>query len=363
LEVMKKFCSKCGNHLELSQRFCSQCGAVNPFFVSTFSFLSDQSDELERLRLEKERIDKELAEKEEKQAEFRKQEQLRREAEETERMKIEDQEKERLAKEQQERDRVEQALKQELLKVKEETELYKRETTDWVKEVRQGLQQIEQDNKQLKEDVANLSKAGKVVSENANTTIERSPKTKGFMISLLVILFGLTSVLAFLYFTTRYDSTSVETSVAKQQVMQKPVENAQSVATDTVAATDTARLLVDTLARKAKTAITPSPKTEMKVMVSETAPPQPKENFMLDEARIRKDLIGKRISGCDIIIGNASEIQQVNNLVLIEKLGSGNLRYRFTAIIAQGKDTYTASPYIYYNAAGAFVKLDGTNCE
>jgi hypothetical protein len=363
---MKKFCSTCGNHLELSQRFCSQCGAVNPFFVSTFSFLSDQSEDLERLRLEKERIDKELAEKEERQAEFRKQEQLRREAEEAERLKLENQEKERLAKEQQERERIDLALKQELLRVKEETELYRRTTSDWVQEVKQDLQQIGEDNKRLKEEVANLSKAGlsersRPYSESENTVTEKSPKTKGLMVSLFVVLLGLTSVLAFFYFTTRYDNTAIQTPVPqKQEVMLKPLD-AQPVSIDTIASTDTTRVAVDTASTAQKTNVASIPTAEIKTPSSE--PVKPKENFVLDEARVRKDLVGKRISGCDIIIGSASEIEQISGLVLVEKLSTGGQRYKFTAIIAQGKDNFTASPYIYYTSGGAFIKIDGTNCE
>jgi hypothetical protein len=351
---MKKFCSTCGNQLELSQRFCNQCGAVNPFFVSTFSFLSDQSDELERLRLEKERIDKELAEKEERQAEFRKQEQLRKEAEDAERMKLENQEKERLAKEQQERERIEQALKQELLKVKEETELYKKETHDWVNEVRQGLQQIGEDNKRLKEDVANLSRAGVTVSSTERVNTESSSKQKGFIVSLAVILLGLTSVLAFFYFTTRYDTTSQEPQPAKQQSAIQPLENSEEVidslpAVDTVAVTSAP---VETPA----SAITNAP-------ITKAAPAILTEPFVLEVSRVKRDLIGKKISGCDIIIGSASEIGSVSNLILVEKLGSGNLKYKLTMSIAQGEENFTATPYVYYTPDGGFIKVDGTNCE
>ena len=45
---MKKFCSSCGNQLELSKRTCSECGAANPFFIARFSLLEDQSGELEK---------------------------------------------------------------------------------------------------------------------------------------------------------------------------------------------------------------------------------------------------------------------------------------------------------------------------
>ena len=125
---MKKFCSTCGNQLELSQRFCSECGVVNPFFIPSFTLLADKTDTLEKLRLEKERIEKELAEHEAEQKEFEKQEQLKKEIEELEKQKQERAEKERLAREKAERERLEANLKKEILRVKEDTEQYKKET-------------------------------------------------------------------------------------------------------------------------------------------------------------------------------------------------------------------------------------------
>src|ERR1700761_5657828 len=34
---MKKFCSKCGNQLDLGKRACAVCQAFNPYFISGFS--------------------------------------------------------------------------------------------------------------------------------------------------------------------------------------------------------------------------------------------------------------------------------------------------------------------------------------
>lgn len=119
---MKKFCSSCGNQLELSQRFCGQCGTVNPFFVAAFTLLSDQSESLEKLRLEKERIDKELQEIEEAQKEFERQELLKKQAEEEERLRIERIAHEKIQREIAERERIEANLKREIERVKEETQ-------------------------------------------------------------------------------------------------------------------------------------------------------------------------------------------------------------------------------------------------
>lgn len=363
---MKKFCSTCGNQLELSQRFCIKCGAVNPFFVSAFTFLSDQSDELEKLRLEKERIDKELAEKEEKQAEFMKQEQLRREAEESEKLKVERLEKERVKREQLELEKMESNLKEELLRVKEETIQHQKETIDLVKEVREELIQIEEGNKRLKEEIAILSKAKFSEREQAtalpsvNTVAKKSSKEKGMIVSLLVVLLGLTSVLAFFYFTNRHDNQTIETPLVSQQEVLLQPANVTPDIMDTVAVKDSDAVNTDTVEIQTIKAapVVVEPKTE-----TEAAPPKPKVEFVLTEAKIVRDLIGKKISGCDIIIGSSAEIELVSNLTLVEKLPSGSLKYKFTAVIVQGSDTFTAVPYIYYTTGGAFIKIDGTNCE
>ncbi|MES2622662.1 MAG: zinc-ribbon domain-containing protein [Bacteroidota bacterium] len=360
---MKKFCSACGNQLELSQRFCIKCGAVNPFFVSAFTFLSDQSDDLEKLREEKERIDKELAEKEEKQAEFMKQEQLRREAEESEKLKLERLEKERVKKEQLELERMESNLKEELLRVKEETIQHQKETIDLVKGVREELIQMEAGNKRLKEEVANLSKdrfSDREYTEPAIAPKQKSKNEKGIIVSLLVILLGLTSVLTFFYFTNRQATSASELSSSSQQeVLLQSAETVPEVI-DTVVFNDSVAVKTDTVEIKPAraTPVIVEPKKE-----TVASPPTPKSEFVLTESKVTRDLIGKKISGCDIIIEGPSEIEVVSNLTLVEKMPSGSLKYKFTLVIVQGSDSFTAVPYIYYSAAGGFLKVDGTNCE
>ena len=75
------------------------------------------------------------------------------------------------------------------------------------------------------------------------------------------------------------------------------------------------------------------------------------------------DLVGKRLSGCDVTINTVSEIEHLDNLVLVEKLATSYLKYKCTVKVKQGNETYTSSPYIYYSPDGTFIKVDGTNCE
>ncbi len=365
---MKKFCSTCGNQLELSQRLCTKCGTVNPFFVATFSFLSDQSDELEKLRFEKERIEKELAEKEEKQQEFIRQEQLKKEAEEAEILKLEKSEKEKQIKANLEVEKEQMSIKKEIMKrVKEESDQYKTETSSWMKEVKEELKQIEEDNKRLREEVASLSKLKQEAKTEVpnQAVLEKSSKEKRLAVSLIVILICLTSVLAFFYFTTKHSNEQTEIPLeSKQEVMLEPI-NSDPIVVDTTLATDTATIAVDTFLTKEKElANNVLAKTESKAPAStEIKPVKVHDEFVLNEAKIKRDMVGKRISGCDIIINSSSEIENVASLVLVEKVASGNKKYKFTVSISQGGETYTASPYIYYNSVGGFIKIDGTTCE
>ena len=74
-------------------------------------------------------------------------------------------------------------------------------------------------------------------------------------------------------------------------------------------------------------------------------------------------MIGNKLSGCGIIVNNPGEIASFSNLALIAKEASGEVKYKFATRIVQGGEAYYATPYIYYDANGVFVRIDGTNCE
>jgi hypothetical protein len=84
---------------------------------------------------------------------------------------------------------------------------------------------------------------------------------------------------------------------------------------------------------------------------------------VINEARIKHDLIGRKLSGCDIMLKSLSEIKAVSGLSLVEKMQSGFLKYKCTVKIDQDGEKFTASPYVYYTSRGEFLKIDGTNCE
>lgn len=391
---MKKFCSTCSNQLELSQRFCNECGAVNPFFVPAFTLLSDQSQSLEKLREEKERIEKELAEKENKQKEFQRQELLRKQIEELDRDKTERLEREITQREKAEREKIEANIKKEILQVKEDAEQYKRETIDLVREVRNEVKQeileIGEENKRLKHEVENLSKqipeksepvafvAPVVTSvelteqpELVQATAEEPKKNNRVLKAVLGVVLLLGAGLAFFYYSnvsnpqtaavsettqTETANATLEPSAAIQQIVDTilesdpPVENTPAVVEEPMKVNNA----VLTTATK--------PAATKKVTTTEPVAEKVKNNMAITEAKVAIDLNGKRISGCGVIIGSDAELNNVTNLVLVEK-ATTYIKYKCTIRLTQGSDTYTAIPYLYYTDDGAIIKVDGTNCE
>jgi hypothetical protein len=106
--------------------------------------------------------------------------------------------------------------------------------------------------------------------------------------------------------------------------------------------------------------------THLHKWMAVTKPPVPGPShvgFNLTPARVMGDLVGKKLSGCDITINSSSEINNIANIVLIEKLSASYFKYKCTVKIKQGTETYTASPYLYYSAEGSMIKVDGANCE
>ena len=87
------------------------------------------------------------------------------------------------------------------------------------------------------------------------------------------------------------------------------------------------------------------------------------EQFDLTVSRAMDDLIGQKLSGCDIVVSSVSEINNISQPVFVEKLPSGYLKYKFNVTITRNNETHTSSPYIYYTFDGRFVKIDGADCK
>ena len=391
---MKKFCSTCGNQLELSQRFCGECGAVNPFFVPAFTLLSDQSQSLEKLRIEKERIERELIEKENTQQEFKRQELLRKQIEELDREKTERLEKEISNREKIEREKIEASIKKEILQVKEEAEQYKKETIHLVQEVRQEVKkeilEIGEENKRLKHEVEILSKqipekvepvviatpaiAAEETADQPETIAiepEKKKSTSSPLIGLLVLVILIGIFLVYFYFTNisnQQTASNDEPVKAELSSTITPASPTNQRIVDTVLEGDVLTEKKDTITveptKVSNAVLTSSTKTSevRKTAAIQPAPEKPKPKPSITEAKVMVDLNGKKISGCGVIIGSDAELKNVSNLVLVETTSSYN-KYKCTLKITQGSDTYTAVPYLYYTDDGAIIKVDGTNCE
>lgn len=363
---MRKFCSTCGGQLELSKRFCTECGAVNPFFVSAFSLLGDQSGELERLRIEKERIERELYEKEQAHAEFLKQEQLKKQLEELERQKRENLERERI-----ERERMEEDLKKEISRVKEESEAYKKKTIGLLKEIQEQLQQkIEEENKNVVEPViaTPVETDGSAAPEPEKIVASPPPAARNSggknMTVILFLLIGGVALAGITYYKLSSSFPKEISAVSKTpEFTSKEPSREDTLQMDVISKTaiDSIPIEMNTVSTNVSTLATPTRvKTSPAEAVTRT---KTKTDFSLTPFRLKADLIGKSLSGCDIVIRKLSEINQVKNLVLVERMPSGYLKYKLEMRVVQGNEIYTATPYVYYTSAGRFLKIDGTNCE
>lgn len=370
----------------MSQRFCAACGSENPFFVKNFSLLSDQTEDLEKLRIEKERIEQELLTKEEAQREFLRVEALRKENEELEILRLEAIAAEQLKREREEREQAEKLLQKEILTVKQETELHKKQTFDMVREVREELQQVEEENRKLKQELELLSRQQPVMqpaemyrsvavqsvphayphaAQNENTLQKKSDlqstvtesDSKGkkrvkwwhtvLLISLIVLSIG---------FTVSYYQQSSKIAAPSAIESSKPVA---TVAAITITKKDVLEV----------ESTTSSAETIGEVNTYDTtivAPLSQKEHHAsghYSNSSLVAMLVGKRLSGCDVTISSKEQIKSITTPVLIEKLASGQLKYKCTLQLQHGKDLYTAIPYLYYDSEGKLLRIDGTNCE
>ncbi|HLP19035.1 MAG TPA: hypothetical protein VK174_01965 [Chitinophagales bacterium] len=386
---MKKFCSTCGNQLELSQRTCTGCRATNPFFVPAFTLLSDQRESLEKLRLEKERIDaekarieKELAEIEEAQKEFERQDELRKRIESLETQQAERMERERILLEQAERERIEAAnLKKEIQRVKQEAGQYGKHLV-----IPKSEEHSEQERHTVEENreqvvvavtptvvatVAEEQPETILAEEPAATLQQPEPVEAAQKNMVLRVLLGVVLVMgAFLtwFYFTQIDKPTGELSANASEAGVSPeaIDRSNKVV-DTVLSDEQPAERKDTLAN-APVKVSPAVLTTGSAVAevkSVSAPPvneKPANKYALSAAKVKHDLTGKKIAGCGISIGSESELQAVSNIVMVEKTAA-YIKYKCHVEILQGSDAYTASPYLYYSQDGSFIKLDGTNCE
>lgn len=86
-------------------------------------------------------------------------------------------------------------------------------------------------------------------------------------------------------------------------------------------------------------------------------------NWQLTERILIKDVVGKRITGCDVQVQKSTDIQKIENLVLVEKINSDLYKYKCRIEINRNGNSYVATPYLYYRPGGGLVKIDGSNCE
>jgi len=334
---MKKFCSKCGALLDLSKKSCTACHAFNPFFISGFTNTSDTSAApVVELRNEVIVASPPVIENTS------------------------------LQEEHVEREKADQDIKEELLRVKEKNEQYKKETLDLVKGVQQELYHINQENKLLKQKVELLNQTKteeekEIVVAPIQHLEPQEKSSRGIVgiaaITLLLITTGVS------YMVFNHGSKPPVEQTKKLPETTAPALAVQSTTKPTPVATNNNPQPAKLLA-----AATPAPAAN-KTTAPVTAPPvvptaKPNSTpFSLSATRVMGDLVGKKLSGCDITINNASEIEHVDNLILVEKLSASYLKYKCTVKIKQGAEVFTSTPYMYYSAEGTFIKVDGTNCE
>ncbi len=335
---MKKFCSKCGTQLDLSKKSCTVCHAFNPYFISGFS------ENLHRETEVKPVVNVDIAA-------------LR--AEEAKQNELHAAE---LQQRQKERELLELSLKNELNKVKEETEQYKKETRDLVKGVQKELHDIEKENQLLKEKVELL----KTTSAHEDKQVAAGPlyqsepeiKTDKKNLAVAAIVLLLLATGASYFFFSRHNVPAPAPTVNSQQPAKTEVAKTESIAPAVKDTVHTHKLIAAAI--PAPAVVKPAAINPANV----TSVVKPNAGvFSLTNNKVIADLVGKKLSGCDITITSSSEIEYVNNLALVEKLSSSYLKYKCTIKIKQGNDVFTSSPYIYYSAEGTFIKVDGTNCE
>lgn len=394
---MKKFCSECGHPLEINKRFCSECGNANPFYSLSFEFTAVRTNTMEKLRQKRLTIERQLEEIEDERQELLKKDQLRREMAELEKQKADRQEKEKEIKEKFEREEIGAVLKKEIQQVKEEAEAYKHQTTELLKELRHVIVQIDEENKRLKEEVEHISKGqatNSAPSFSVETEVEPTvailaeeevapiaapkKKTSGnrkFIWGIVVILFlGATVFTYFRYFHST-DGSQQTASLAPSSSpteVPTPIEATSAPITPTNTEQNVSPKAVQseaplTAANEIKTKVE-APKEKAIPTPSVTAPISEKKSsksvFHLTKLTAKKDLVGKKLSGCGITLQNTNEVKDISEPVLVENsAASGFVKYKMSVTVTQDGETYNVTPYVYYSPSGQFIKIDAANCE
>lgn len=365
---MKKFCSECGNKLSPARKLCDSCGAVNPYYSPIYSEAGYYGDVPEKPLLGKERFEMEMLEKEH-QAELLRRERLRRELEEIEQQKRERLEKVRVIKERFEREETNQQLQKEIQQVKQETEQYKKETNELLLKLRNELQQIEEENKRLKAEFEQLNRILIEEQPTAETVVEPSApievKKAKPVVPLALGTLSLVLLVVLMYFAYGFVlrvGTMAGVQNKQQQLSTPAVENngetpiAQTLTiepntTDTLPAVDAS------ITENETTEATTENASANGEVVNAITP------FTLSGEKIKTDLAGMVVSGCDITVKSPNEIVLVKDIVKVGAITSGYIKYRATINILQDGYTYKTTPYLYYRANGTFIKIDAANCE
>jgi cobalamin-dependent methionine synthase I len=332
---MKKLCNKCGGELDVSKRFCEHCGAFNPFFISSFK-QTHVSENIEKRGLEDLAGDEKVFPTE--------------------------QEKNDLD------------LKKEIQRIKQESEIN-------AKEIREELKHIGEENRKLRDEIESMSrKSGTEKTKpdsnpEAAATVRKPVRTGRSVvagISVFVLLAGFIVGYFFLTKSGGQESVDLQNKVKQTDAISKPEAVKAPVikteATDTAKAPDVV-VFPDTFKQSKLIAMSSPPaKRPSKAIVRTTKRVQPaksvaKDDFVLSEAKAKRDLVGRKLSGCGISVNKAAEVVSLQNLVMVEELPSGEVKYKCIATIVQGGDTYTVTPYMYYNPDGVLINVDGTDCE
>jgi hypothetical protein len=338
---MKKFCSKCGTQLDLGKRSCTHCQAFNPYFIAGFVSKSEAGSMQEIVTptitesAEMEKISNQPLTGHENDLQ----------------------------------------LKNELLKVKEETEQYKKETLELVSGVKKELQDIERENKLLKAKVELLN-ANSLSNRDVpgdhdlqqNSFNNRRESRRGVTILAACLLFIVVTGGSWFFFrsfssTHKNTSSSETTSPPSGNKPVGTIEEKKIGANQAVKDSIPVKKLLavaNTTPVSKPSPVVPSPSTNP---VAGTAINNSTPVFTLTEGKVRNDLVGKKLSGCDITINTSAEIHSISNIALVDKLSASYLKYKCIVKVKQGTEVYTSTPYIYYSAEGSFIKIDGTNCE
>lgn len=211
-----KFCGNCGNALDNSKKYCTKCGAINQFHSTdnttnppgNIPSVSPNND-LQKLKQDKERIDRELEEK--LQQEKKRQQKLQQEQQRLieEQRKKDQAEKERISHLQKEQDAIAQREQERLIAIlekekaiaeeKEKFEIEKQRQFEQLKSEREKLHQELQEITMLKEQVVNA------VSRDNEVPIKRS---KSIWLWIFGLLFLLASAAAGYFLYTIYTGSN-----------------------------------------------------------------------------------------------------------------------------------------------------------